>query len=192
MVSGVGVTLLRLTEALQHGATTSGCTPPPTRCPRASRTGPRCTARPACRFFLYPDVQWAFPRLRDVVEDLARLPAGRGPRGHGVLARHRRAQGRTPAAAAGHRVGPHRLRPVRRSLRGDLGGAAGWHYLRWFYGQAHRVLCPVADLRAAPPEPRRDAHRHLEPGSGPRGVPPPVPERGLPHGSRRLAPTISW
>ena len=19
---------------------------------------------------------------------------------------------------------------------------AGWHYLRWFYGQAHRVLCP--------------------------------------------------
>ena len=19
---------------------------------------------------------------------------------------------------------------------------AGWHYLRWFYGQAHKVLCP--------------------------------------------------
>ena len=24
-------------------------------------------------FFLYPDVQWAFPRLRDVVEDLVRF-----------------------------------------------------------------------------------------------------------------------
>jgi hypothetical protein len=31
---------------------------------------PEVHRSPSVPFFLYPDVQWAFPRLRDVVEDL--------------------------------------------------------------------------------------------------------------------------
>ena len=49
MVSGVGVTLLRLTDALRAGGTMSGSIPPPTRLPQASPTarGPPLPQRPA-------------------------------------------------------------------------------------------------------------------------------------------------
>src|SRR4051794_34227488 len=45
------------------------------------------------------------------------LPARRGPRGDGVFARDRRGQGRPPARHPDRRLGPYRLRPVRRALR---------------------------------------------------------------------------
>jgi glycosyltransferase involved in cell wall biosynthesis len=46
---------------------------------------------------------------------------------------------------------------------------AGWHYLRWFYGQAHRVLCPSRIYEQA-------LHRHgvLHTGLWSRGVDPRV------------------
>jgi phosphatidylinositol alpha 1,6-mannosyltransferase len=46
---------------------------------------------------------------------------------------------------------------------------AGWHYLRWFYGQAHRVLCPSRIYQAA-------IHHHgvLHTGVWSRGVDPAV------------------
>jgi glycosyltransferase involved in cell wall biosynthesis len=93
-------------------------------------------------FFLYPDVQWAFPRMRDVVEDLARF---RPDVVHvatefslGIAGVKAARQLGIPIIASAHtdydryaqRYG------VTWALR------AGWHYLRWFYGQAHRVLCP--------------------------------------------------
>ena len=69
---------------------------------------------------------------------------------------------------------------------------AGWHYLRWFYGQAHRVLCPSRIYEQHLHSRGVTAHRALEPGRGPRGVPPPLPERGLPRSASASGPTISW
>src|SRR5690349_3726251 len=70
MVSGVGVTLLRLTDALQargHLVRVYSATYPlPDGVDR-----PEVHRSPSVPFFLYPDVQWAFPRLREVVEDLS-------------------------------------------------------------------------------------------------------------------------
>src|ERR687896_1894239 len=73
MVSGVGVTLLRLTEALQarghhvrvYSATYGLAAGQPDR--------PEVHRSPSVPLFLYPDVQWAFPRMRDVTEDVARF-----------------------------------------------------------------------------------------------------------------------
>jgi glycosyltransferase involved in cell wall biosynthesis len=142
MVSGVGVTLLRLTEALQARghevrvySATYALAPGQSDRPEVHRS-------PSVPLFLYPDVQWAFPRMRDVVEDLARF---RPDVVHvatefslGIAGLKAARQLGIPVIASAHtdydqyayRYGvPWALR-------------AGWHYLRWFYGQAHRVLCP--------------------------------------------------
>ena len=69
MVSGVGVTLLRLTEALQargHEVRVYTASYP---IPDAGEDRPEVHRSPSMPFFLYPDVQWAFPRLREVVDD---------------------------------------------------------------------------------------------------------------------------
>ena len=142
MVSGVGVTLLRLTEALQrrgHEVRVYSATYPlPDGCPDR----PEVHRSPSIPLFLYPDVQWAFPRLRDISEDLERFRPDvvhiateftMGLAGHKVAR-----QLGFPLIASAHtdyeqyapRYGVDSvLRPVR-------------HYLRWFYGHAHRVLCP--------------------------------------------------
>src|SRR5262245_58880637 len=72
MVSGVGVTLLRLTEALQRRGhqfrvySATYALPPGGDRPEVHRSH-------SVPFCLYPDVHWAFPRLRDVVDDLSRF-----------------------------------------------------------------------------------------------------------------------
>ena len=48
---------------------------------------------------------------------------------------------------------------------------AGWHYLRWFYGQAHRVLCPSRIYEEHLHSRGVYPHRPLEPGRGPGVVP---------------------
>src|SRR5215207_4255311 len=73
MVSGVGVTLLRLTEALEsrgHQVRVYSCTYP---LPDGQPDRPEVHRSPSIPLFLYPDVQWGFPRLRDIVEDLSRF-----------------------------------------------------------------------------------------------------------------------
>ena len=68
MVSGVGVTLLRLTEALQrrgHEVRVYSATYP---LPDGHPDRPEVHRSPSIPLFLYPDVQWAFPRLRDIAE----------------------------------------------------------------------------------------------------------------------------
>ena len=70
MVSGVGVTLLRLTEALEargHQVRVYSAT---YALPAGTPDRPEVHRSPSVPFFLYPDVQWAFPRVRDVVDDL--------------------------------------------------------------------------------------------------------------------------
>jgi phosphatidylinositol alpha 1,6-mannosyltransferase len=141
MVSGVGVTLLRLTEALQargHQVRVYSATYPLP--PEGDRS--EVHRSPSVPFFLYPDVQWAFPRLRDVVEDLSRF---RPDVVHvatefslGIAGVKAARQLGVPIVASAHT--DYDQYAVRYGVTWAL--RAGWHYLRWFYGQAHRVLCP--------------------------------------------------
>jgi glycosyltransferase involved in cell wall biosynthesis len=141
MVSGVGVTLLRLTEALEargHQVRVYSATYPLP--PEGDR--PEVHRSPSVPFFLYPDVQWAFPRLRDVVEDLSRF---RPDVVHvatefslGIAGVKAARQLGIPIVASAHT--DYDQYAVRYGVTWAL--RAGWAYLRWFYGQAHRVLCP--------------------------------------------------
>jgi len=142
MVSGVGVTLLRLTEALQARghelrvySATYGLSPGQADRPEVHRS-------PSVPLFLYPDVQWAFPRMRDVVDDLARF---RPDVVHvatefslGIAGVKAARQLGFPLVASAHT--DYDQYAARYGVTWAL--RAGWHYLRWFYGQAHKVLCP--------------------------------------------------
>jgi phosphatidylinositol alpha 1,6-mannosyltransferase len=142
MVSGVGVTLLRLTEALQargHQVRVYSAT---YALPDGMPDRPEVHRSPSVPFFLYPDVQWAFPRLREVVED---LEAFRPDVVHvatefslGIAGVKAARQLGIPLIASAHT--DYDQYAVRYGVTWAL--RAGWHYLRWFYGQAHRVLCP--------------------------------------------------
>jgi glycosyltransferase involved in cell wall biosynthesis len=142
MVSGVGVTLLRLTEALQargHQVRVYTATYP---IPEGRGDRPEVHRSPSMPFFLYPDVQWAFPRLREVVDDLARF---RPDVVHvatefslGVAGLKAARQLGIPVIASAHT--DYEVYAARYGVPWAV--RAGWHYLRWFYGQAHRVLCP--------------------------------------------------
>lgn len=142
MVSGVGVTLLRLTEALQarghqvrvYSATYALAEGQPDR--------PEVHRSPSVPLFLYPEVQWAFPRFREVVDDLE----GFAPDvvhvatefSLGIAGLKAARQLGIPVIASAHT--DYDQYAARYGVTWAL--RAGWHYLRWFYGQAHRVLCP--------------------------------------------------
>jgi glycosyltransferase involved in cell wall biosynthesis len=142
MVSGVGVTLLRLTEALEargHQVRLYSATYP---LPDGATDRPEVHRSPSVPFFLYPDVQWAFPRHRDIVED---LEAFRPDIVHvatefslGIAGVKAARQLGIPIIASAHT--DYDQYAARYGVPWAV--RAGWHYLRWFYGQAHRVLCP--------------------------------------------------
>jgi glycosyltransferase involved in cell wall biosynthesis len=103
---------------------------------------PEAHRSPSVPFFLYPDVQWAFPRFREVVED---LQAFRADVVHvatefslGIAGVKAARQLELPLIASAHT--DYDQYAARYGVTWAL--RAGWHYLRWFYGQAHRVLCP--------------------------------------------------
>ena len=141
MVSGVGVTLLRLSDALQARGHAVRVYRPRTPCPRARPTdrGPPLAERAVLSV---PDVQWAFPRLREVVDDLAAF----GPDvvhvatefSLGIAGLKAARQLDLPLIASAHT--DYDQYAARYGVPWAL--RAGWHYLRWFYGQAHKVLCP--------------------------------------------------
>jgi phosphatidylinositol alpha 1,6-mannosyltransferase len=142
MVSGVGVTLLRLTRALEERGHRVRVYSASYALPEGLPDRPEVHRSPSIPLFLYPDVQWAFPRLRDVVEDAARF------RPDLVHVATEFALG-----LAGLKVARQLGLPVVASAHTDYDKYAarygvdwalrlGWHYLRWFYGQAHQVLCP--------------------------------------------------
>jgi phosphatidylinositol alpha 1,6-mannosyltransferase len=142
MVSGVGVTLLRLTRALQDRGHEVRVYSASYSLPEGQSDRPEVHRSPSIPLFLYPDVQWAFPRLRDVVEDVARFEpdvvhlATEFALGLAGLKAAR--QLRLPLVASAHTdydkyAGRYGV---------DWALRLGWHYLRWFYGHAHRVLCP--------------------------------------------------
>jgi len=142
MVSGVGVTLLRLTRALEergHQVRVYSAS-----YPLANGQIERSEVHrsPSVPLFLYPDVQWAFPRLRDVMDDVVRF---RPDVVHlatefalGITGLKVARQLRAPIIASAHT--DYEQYAARYGV--DWAVRAGWRYLRWFYGQSYRVLCP--------------------------------------------------
>jgi glycosyltransferase involved in cell wall biosynthesis len=142
MVSGVGVTLVRLVEALEargHAVRVYSASYP---LPPGMADRPEAHRSPSVPLFLYPDVQWAFPRQRELEQDLERFAPDV------VHVATEFAMGRAGLKAAA-RLGL----PVIASAHTDYEKYArrygvafvlqvGWLYLRWFYGQAARVLVP--------------------------------------------------
>jgi phosphatidylinositol alpha 1,6-mannosyltransferase len=142
MVSGVGVTLLRLTEALQARGHELRVYSASYALPPGQPDRPEVHRSPSVPLFLYPDVQWAFPRMRDVVDDLTRF---RPDVVHvatefslGIAGVKAARQLGFPLIASAHT--DYDQYAARYGVTWAL--RAGWHYLRWFYGQAHKVLCP--------------------------------------------------
>jgi len=142
MVSGVGVTLVRLVEALEARGHQVRVYSPAYALPPGTTDRPEAHRSPSVPLFLYPDVQWAFPRQREIEADLALF------RPDVVHVATEFAMGRAGMRAA------DRLRiPVIASAHTDYQKYArrygvpflirvGWIYLRWFYSQAGRVLTP--------------------------------------------------
>ena len=142
MVSGVGLTLQRLARALEsrgHAVRVYSAT---YATPRDMASPAELRSSPSIPLFLYPDVQWAFPQLREIVPDLEEF------RPDVVHCATEFAMGLTGVRAAA-RVGV----PVVASAHTDYeryasryglrwAADAGWRYLRWFYQQAALVLCP--------------------------------------------------
>ncbi len=169
MVSGVGVTLLRLTDALHargHQVRVYSAT---YALPPGAADRPEVHRSPSVPFFLYPDVQWAFPRLREVVEDLESFAPDvvhvATEFSLGIAGVKAARQLGLPIIASAHT--DYDQYAARYGVPWAL--RAGWHYLRWFYGQAHRVLCPSRIYEAA-------VHRHgvTHTGIWSRGVDPAV------------------
>jgi glycosyltransferase involved in cell wall biosynthesis len=99
---------------------------------------PEVHRSPSVPFFLYPDVQWAFPRLRDVVEDLAAFQPDivhvATEFSLGIAGLKAARQLDLPLIASAHT--DYDQYAARYGVPWAL--RAGWHYLRWFYGPVHR------------------------------------------------------
>lgn len=142
MVSGVGVTLVRLVEALEARGHVVRVYCPTYPLPAGTADRAEAHRSPSVPLFLYPDVQWAFPHQREIDADLARFrpdvvhvvtefALGRaGIRAAGRLGIPVIASAHTDYQKYAHRYGVPWLIP------------AGWVYLRWFYSHAARVLSP--------------------------------------------------
>jgi phosphatidylinositol alpha 1,6-mannosyltransferase len=142
MVSGVGITLTRLADALEargHAVRVYSAAYP---LPAGAAERPEVHRSPCVPMPLYRDVQWAFPRQREIERDLA----GFGPDLIHVATEV--SMGLSGAKAA------RRLRvPMVASAHTDYQKYAEWYgvpwvlgaawlYLRWFYSRAERVFCP--------------------------------------------------
>ncbi len=115
---------------------------------------------PSRPLFLSPEVQWAFPRRREVLADVA---AFRPDIVHVAT--------EFPLGLAGVRCAEALGVPIVASSHTDYERYAahygvswlmppGWTYLRWFYSRAHSVLCPTR-LYAAHLEARGVQHTRI-------------------------------
>jgi phosphatidylinositol alpha 1,6-mannosyltransferase len=142
MVSGVGVTLHRLADALTERGHVVRVYSPAYQLPQGARDRVEVHRSPSIPLFLYPDVHWAFPRYRSVLEDVARF----GPDvihvatefAMGVTGTKIARQLGIPVVASAHT--DYERYASRYNL--DWFMRAGWSYLRWFYRQTSAVLCP--------------------------------------------------
>ena len=142
MVSGVGVTLLRLVNALQKRGHSLRIYTANYALPEGTGDRPEVHRSPSVPFFLYPDIQWAFPKAREIEDDLA------GFQPDVVHVATEFAMGLAGLKAA-ERLGI----PVISSAHTDYQKYAyrynvpwvldiGWIYGRWFYNRTAKVLCP--------------------------------------------------
>jgi phosphatidylinositol alpha 1,6-mannosyltransferase len=142
MVSGVGVTLVRLVDALKARGHTVRVYSATYELPAGAADRPEVHRSPSIPLFLYPDVQWAFPRYREMLEDVAAFApdiihvATEFAMGKVGLKVAR--QLGIPVAASAHT--DYEKYAVRYGLDWAMG--AGWSYLRWFYRQTGMVLSP--------------------------------------------------
>jgi len=178
MVSGVSRALERLLLELHahgHQARVYSATYP---LPPGTPDRPEVHRSPSTPLFLSPEVQWAFPRRREILEDLA----GFSPDVIHLATEF--AMGLTglrcaralslPIVASSHT--DYERYAARYGVEWAL--RPGWSYLRWFYGHAARVLCPSGGY---------EAHLHARgihhTGTWSRGVDPDVfhPDTGPRH-----------
>ena len=142
MVSGVGVTLTRLTDALQARGHEVRVYSADYTIPPGLGDRREVHRSPSIPLFLYPDVHWAFPRHREIVRDLARFRpdvvhlATEFTMGLAGL-KAARALG-LPVVSSAHT--DYERYAARYGLDWIMRGV--WRYLRWFYGQTEAVLCP--------------------------------------------------
>lgn len=142
MVSGVGVTLDRLVGALQDRGHQVRVYSASYSLPEGVAERPEAHRSPSVPLFLYPDVQWAFPRQQEIVEDLAGF---RPDVAHvatefamGLAGIKAAGQLGIPIIASAHT--DYVQYAARYGVRWALG--MGYIYLRWFYGHAEKVLVP--------------------------------------------------
>lgn len=142
MVSGVGVTLERTINALRargHELRVYTANYP---LPAGTAERGYVHRSPSVPLFLYPDVHWAFPNQRDLVEDLAAFQpdvvhvATEFAMGLAGLKAAR--QLNIPVIASAHT--DYGKYAARYGVRWVLG--MGYMYARWFYGQTEKVLVP--------------------------------------------------
>lgn len=142
MVSGVAVTLPRLVNALQSRGHSARVYTATYLHPAGATPRPEVHQSPSSPFFLYPDVQWAFPRPGEIAQDLRAFNpdlvhlATEFAMGTAGLRAAR--QLRVPVIASAH------TDYERYAARYGVAWVVewGWPYLRWFYRQAERVLAP--------------------------------------------------
>ena len=142
MVSGVGVTLQRLTEALERRGHRIRIYTANYALPGEGTDRPEVHRSTSVPFFLYPEIQWAFPRARDIEDDLAAFQpdvvhvATEFAMGLAGLKAAQRLG--IPLIASAHT--DYQKYAVRYGVPWAL--EVGWIYARWFYGHAAKVLCP--------------------------------------------------
>ena len=145
MVSGVALTLRRLVDALHARGHDVRVYSPHYDLPPGAVERSEVHRSPGRPFFLAPDVQWAFPRVADLVADMRAFQpqvvhlATEFAMGYPGL-RASKALG-LPIIASSHTDYEAYARPYGRWLVAAV--RPGWTYLRWFYRHAHKVLCPT-------------------------------------------------
>ncbi|HEY7683182.1 MAG TPA: glycosyltransferase family 1 protein [Gemmatimonadales bacterium] len=142
MVSGVGVTLDRLTRELLargHAVRVYSAT---YQLPAGMPDRPEVHRSPSIPLFIYPDVQWAFPRQREIVADLALFQPDvvhvATEFALGLAGVKAARQLGVPVIASAHT--DYQKYAQRYGVAFVL--QMGWIYLRWFYQHAGRVLVP--------------------------------------------------
>lgn len=142
MVSGVGITLTRLTDALTARGHEVRVYSAQYQLPAGVKDRPEVRRSSGVPVGLYPDVHWAFPKQKQIESDLADFQpdlihvATEVTMGLAGVKAARRLK--IPLVASAHTD----YQKYAEWYRVPWVIGAAWLYLRWFYGQAERVLCP--------------------------------------------------
>ncbi|MDH4349177.1 MAG: glycosyltransferase, partial [Gemmatimonadota bacterium] len=142
MVSGVGVTLVRLVDALARLGHELRVYSATYALPPGEPERPEAHRSPGVPLFLYPDVHWAFPRRRAITEDLRRFEPDvvhvATEFSMGLAGMKAARELGLPVVASAHTD----YQKYANRYRVEWVVQMGWMYLRWFYGHSHRVLVP--------------------------------------------------